>query len=158
MLMKKYIVLFVLILIQSCSSGGGDSNPAAAVKVNLLGVWNYQLQFKNSNCDGLFPKGTATIESLNGDLTKMGNILIQGQGIDTDSLGNCFFTVINELDTGWSGRPAEQTVGEYTAFIVADDLGDNTIVTDVIDSFTATKIQETTTSTNGVVDIFVLTR
>ena len=71
--------------------------------MNLLGIWDYQFQFKNSNCDTLFPQGTLTVESLNGDLTKMGNLLIQGQGVDTDSFGNCFFTVLNEVDTSWSG-------------------------------------------------------
>ena len=155
--MKKYLILITLILIQGCSSGGGDE-AAPAVKVNLLGVWDYQVQFQNSNCDALFPKGTVTVESLNGDLTKMGNILIQGQGIDTDSFGNCFFTVINEVDSTWSGRPAEQTVSEYTAFSVADNLGDNTIQSYVVNSFTDNKIVETTTSTNDVVEIFSLTR
>ena len=157
MIMKKYLILIALILIQGCSSGGGD-DAAPAVKVNLLGVWDYRFQFQNSNCDELFPQGTMTMESLNGDLTKLGNLLIQGQGIDTDSFGNCFFTVINEVDTKWSGRPAEQTASEFKAYVIADHLGDNTIKTYTLDSFTASKIQDTTTSTNDVIETAALTR
>lgn len=153
--MNKYIVLFALIVIQGCSSGGGGET---APPVNLLGVWNYQFTFQNSICSGLFPKGTVTVESLNGDTTKIGNILLEGTTIDLDSFGNCSIAVLNNLDSTWSGRPAEQTISEYRAFIVTDSLGDNTIKSDVVDSFTATKIQETITYTNGVIEIDVLTR
>jgi hypothetical protein len=155
--MKKYLVLFALILIQGCSSSGGD-DAAPAVKVNLLGAWDYQFTFQNSICDGLFPSGTSTVESLNGDTTKIGNILMLGETIDIDGFGNCSIIPLNELVTDWSGRPAEQTAADFTAYTVADNLGDNTIASYVLNSFTDRKIQETTTYTNGVVEIFVITR
>ena len=156
-IVKKYFILFALIIIQGCSSGGGD-DAAPAVEVNLLGTWDYQFTFQNSICDDLFPKGTATVESLNGDTTKMGNILMLGETIDVDSFGNCSIIPLNELVTDWSGRPAVQTAAQFTAFTVADNLGDNTIQSYVLDSFTDRHIAETTTFTNGVVEKFSMTR
>ena len=53
---------------------------------------------------------------------------------------------------------AEQTAAEFTAYAVADNLGDNTIASYVLNSFTDRKVQETTTFTNGVIEIFGMTR
>ena len=154
--MKKYLILLTLILIQGCSSGGDDAAPA--VKVDLLGVWNYGFTYQNSICSGLYPQGTLTVEQLGSDTTKIGNLVIDGTTIDLDDFGNCSIIAQNRVDSSWSGRPAEQTLAEYNAYTVADNLGDNTIQSDVIESFTSTKIQEKITYTNGVVQITVLSR
>ena len=40
--MKKYLILFALILIQGCSSGGGDSAPATTLPTtssDATGIW-----------------------------------------------------------------------------------------------------------------------
>ena len=40
--MKKYFLLFALIIIQGCSSGGGDSTPALAIPLDTSDIRIYQ--------------------------------------------------------------------------------------------------------------------
>ncbi len=156
--MKKIILLTISLLIYGCSSGGGGDDTANTLQVNLIGTWNYDIATQNTVCDGLIAKGILTVSSLNGDLSKIGDVSIQGEGFDLDSFSNCVFTVVDEVDTDSRGDPAVQTANEYLASIKEDNLGDNTIKSVRLDSFTNNKIIEVEELTNGVIFTFIITR
>ncbi len=155
--MKKIILILLTTIIYSCSSGGGSNAPTETV--NLLGTWNYSVITQNSFCDGLEAKGIVTISSLNGDLTKIGDVTSQGEEFKVDDFNNCFFIVLNETDTGFFGEPSEQTSNQY---LVLDKnihaaAGDE-IKPIRLDSFTENKIIEISESVDGVIITFTLTR
>ena len=116
--MKKYLILFVIILIQGCSSGGGDSAPVSTEEVNLLETWNYTLT-STDECAGFVAIGIVDFQSLNGDITTLGNLLLQGEGFDSIN-GVCSLVPIDITDTDWIGRPAVQTANEFQTFYNLD--------------------------------------
>jgi hypothetical protein len=62
--MKKYLALFALILIQGCSSGGGDGS-AGTVTNSIVGIWEYT--YPGSGCVEaytIYPTGTWSQTSL----------------------------------------------------------------------------------------------
>ena len=161
--MKHFILFLPLILVFGCSSddvtpSGTINNTGASVRVNLAGAWDYQIVTQNSICDGLIANGTMTVQTLPSDASKIGNILLSGDGYDNDNFGNCFIVQVTETETGWSGRPIEQTADEYLAFVQADNVGDNTIASVRLDAFNDSKISEVETLTNSVVITSTITR
>lgn len=116
--MKKYLILLALILIQGCSSGGGDSAPVISEEVNLLGTWNYTLT-STDECAGFVAIGIVDFQSLNGDITTLGNLLLQGEGFDSIN-GVCSLASIDITNTDWIGRPAVQTANEFQTFYNLD--------------------------------------
>ena len=144
--MKKYLILFALILVQGCSSGGGDSAPAT---VDLIGMWSYELTTNNTFCDGFVATGIYDVQSLNGDVTKIGDIVVSGEiffGADT---GPCLVgNINNQVDPGWSGRPAVMTAAQYLSFTNLDNALSPPIPSVKIDVFTSTQILQVDTLNN----------
>ena len=157
---KSIILLLISFGFVACGGGGGgeDTSPAATLEVNLLGDWDYTAKTENSICDGLVAKGVVTINSLNGDVTKIGSMVMRGEGFDVDRYNNCIFVTVDEVDTDFQGRPAVQTANQFLAYINEDNKGDNTIKEEKLESFTKDKIISTTYYTNGVITRVTLTR
>ncbi len=155
-MLKKALIISFVLFVTGC---GGDSDTTAdTLEVNLLGTWDYGLITQNAVCDGLIAKGTLTVQSLNGDLTKIGDVLSQGEGFDISSFGSCVFKVVDNISTDNRGEPAVQTANQYLALINEANLGDNTIKSVRIDSFTDHKIIEVKEYTNGVIYTLIYTR
>ena len=55
-------------------------------------MWDYQ--HTNSICVDITATGTRTFESLNGDTTKIGNVLWMGEIVVSD-MGNCVIIITN---------------------------------------------------------------
>ena len=147
--MKKYLILFALILVQGCSSGGGDSAPAT---VDLIGMWGYELTTNNTVCDGEVATGIYDVQSLNGDVTKIGDIVVSGEIFFGDDIsGLCVRgTITDEVDPGWSGRPAVMTAAQYLTFTNLDNaaLPANVRPSVTINVFTSTQILQVDTLNN----------
>ncbi len=157
--MKKIIIILLISIISACSSSSDSGDDTAStLKVNLIGTWDYSMFSNNSVCDGLVAKGIITVNSLNGDLSKIGTTSLQGEGFDIDRFGNCVFITLDETDTSSQGRPSEQTANDWLKYTNEDNAGDNTIKGVRLDSFNATKIIEVTDYTNGVTITFAFTR
>jgi len=144
----------------ACGGGSSeDSTPTPApITVNVLGTWDYAIFTENSICDGLLIQGIEIIESLNGDTTKIGDIIIDGAGFDVDINQNCFVTTIHETSSKVSGFPSTGTADDWLALGEALNAGDNTIDHLSVDSFNEFKIQTSTHFTNGIIITSILTR
>ena len=162
--MKKYALILAMAILAGCSSddvsvpSGTINNTGAAIEISVLGTWDYLVRTENSICDGLFAQGTVTLQPLSTDSTKIGNIVLSGDGYDTDNRGNCFITQVNETDSDWSGRDANLTADEYLAFVRQDNIGDNTIQSIRLDAFNDSRIVEVETYTNTVIITTTLSR
>jgi hypothetical protein len=167
--MKRYRILSILItvalvfIVSSCGDSGdsgtvktpGTITPINAEEVNLLGNWNYTLTITDSECTGFVANGILDFQSMNGDLTVIGDVLIQGEGFLIAN-GICNLVPINITNTEWSGRPAVQSVSEFLTFKQLDLLGTGQTVR--YDAFTSTRIVEVTTLLDGEVGTFTWTR
>ena len=122
-------------------------------EVNLLGMWNYDITTTDA-CSGIIAKGIIDFQSLNGDLTKLGDLLLQGEGFSVHN-GICNLVARNIVITEWRGRPAVQTASEYLAFKQLDLVGTGQTVR--YDTFTSNRIVEVTTVPGNVLT-FVFTR
>lgn len=141
------------------SSSSGDSTPPPApITVNVIGTWDYAIFTENSICDGLLAQGVEIIESLNGDTTKVGDIIIEGSGFGVDSNQNCFVKAISETTSRASGFTSTGTADDWLDIGYALNAGDNTIDHLSVDSFNEYKIQSSTHYTNGVIITTILTR
>ena len=136
--MKPSLVSYSLILLVSlslgitgCTDGGSDEN-----KVNLIGTWNYSMTWENSVCDGFLAIGTTTILSLNGDLSKIGDITRQGEFLSIDG-NNCTVLTVNETDIDERGEPSTLTKSEYLTSLEEGTSGDSSIR---LDSYTNNQI------------------
>ena len=143
----------------ACGGGGDDSTTLPEpIVVNVIGTWDYAITTQNSICDGLLAQGVEIIESLNGDTTKIGDIIISGSGFDVDSNQNCFVTAIDEITSKASGFESTGTVDDWLAVAEAVNAGDNTIDHFSVESFNEYKIQTSTHYTNGVIITSIITR
>jgi len=145
------IILLVILAMLSACGGGGDGD--SGEEVNLLGMWNYDITTTDA-CSGIVAKGIFDFQSLNGDITKLGDLLLQGEGFSVHS-GVCNLVARNIVITEWRGRPAVQTVSEYRAFKQLDLVGTGQTVR--YDTFTSNQIVEVTTVPGNVLT-FALTR
>ena len=153
--MKIYIGLFALIFMQGCSSDGDNNDSSQITETNLLGTWNYK--FTNSACVDVTTTGTRTFESLDGDLTKIGNVLWLGEVVARDNNGDCVVNIINNIEVTWIGRPAIQTSADYIAYRTSEllnipDFKEFQVV------FSEDKIDETIVYKDGFTIRFTLTR
>ncbi len=141
------------------SSSSGDSTPPPApVTVNLIGTWDYMIISQNSVCDGKVVQGIEIIEPLDGDTTKIGNIIIDGEGFKLDSNQNCYVDAVYEVTSRAAGYPSTGTVDDYLRVVEEMNAGDNTIKSIRVDSFNAYKIVSVTEYTNGVIITSTITR
>ncbi len=141
------------------SSGGGDSTPPPApITVNLIGTWDYQTWTTNSTCDGLLAQGVKIVESLDGDMSRMGNTLTQGTTFKLDSNQNCYVAPDEELTDRTYGLPSEMTADEYLNLLYSVVAGDNTIQSIRVDSFNNMNIIKVYEFTNGVIITEQMTR
>jgi len=143
--------------------GGGNSTPPPEpepepIVVNVIGTWDYAVTTQNSICDGLLAQGVEIIESLNGDTTKIGDIIVSGSDFGVDSNQNCFVKPIDVTTSKASGFPSTGTADDWLALGNALNAGDNTIDRIVVDSFNKYKIQTSIYYKNGVVVTSLLTR
>lgn len=172
--MKTYRILSVLItltlmfIVSGCSSSGSGSDSASTLpttpttttpvvtdEVNLLGTWNYALSTTDPECTGFVANGILDFQSLNGDITTIGDLLIQGEGIlIANSI--CTLATVNLTYTEWSGRPAMLAAAEFLTFKNIDLIGTGQTVR--YDVFTSARIVEVTTMPDGVVGTFTWTR
>lgn len=138
--------------------GGGSSSSTPPPSVNVLGAWDYLIITENSVCDGLSAQGVEIIEPLDGDTSKIGNIIIDGEGYALTSNQTCYLTSVYDVSTRAYGVNSVLTGDEYLNIVTALTAGDNTIKQITVDSFTDYKIQDTVEYTNGVKIRTILTR
>ena len=159
--MKKLKLLllagFATFFFTACgSSGGGDST--SPLIVNLIGTWNYDSWTQNSSCDGKLAQGIEVISPLDGDNSKIVEILIQGTTFALDGNQNCYLTSINEISNRAYGYPTSMTADEYLDFVRQANAEDNSIKDIRVDSFNEYKVVIVYEYTNGVIITEQLTR
>ena len=159
--MKKLKLLllagFATFFFTACgSSGGADSTPQ--IIVNLIGTWNYDSWTQNSGCDGKLAQGIEVISPLDGDNSKIVEILRQGTTFAFDSNQNCYLTSINEISNRSYGYPTAMLVDEYLEFVRQENAGDNSIKHIRVDSFNEYKVVIVYEYTNGVIITDQMTR
>ncbi len=161
--MKKIIVFLLIgittLFFTACGGGGGDSTPPVPpIQVNLIGTWNYGTFTQNSVCDGLLAQGVKIVDSLNGDMTKMGSTHTQGTKFELDGNMNCYLAPIDEVTNRTYGLPSVVTSSEYLTMLQQVVAGDNTIQSIRVDSFNDINIVKVYTFVNGVVITEQMTR
>ena len=161
--MKKIITILLAglatLFFTACGSSSSDTPPAPApITVNLIGTWDYTTWTTNSTCDGLLAQGVKIVESLDGDMTRMGNTLTQGTTFKLDSNQNCYVAPDEELTDRTYGLPSEITADEYLAMLYNVVAGDNTIQSIRVDSFNNMNIIKVYEFTNGVIITEQMTR
>lgn len=162
--MKKLttILLAGLATLFFTACGGGSSGdstpPPAPITVNLIGTWDYMVITENSVCDGKVAQGIEIIEPLNGDTTKIGDIIVDGEGFALDSNQNCYVTSVYDVSSRASGYQSTGTVDDYLRVVEEMHAGDNTIKSIRIDSFNEYKIVSVVEYTNGVIITSQITR
>ena len=158
--MKKFIKVFIAglatMFLTACGGGGGDNTPE--ITVNVLGTWNYSAFTQNSVCDGKLAQGTEIIDSLNGDTTKIGNVIVEGTGFALDCNQNCYLKAISTITSRASGYQSTGTADDWLNIGYAINAGDNTIDHLSVESFNNNKIQTSTHYKNGIVVTSILTR
>jgi len=167
--MMKIIILAITVFIHGCtseesldssfvSSIENNKNLVSVSEVNLLGTWNYDISTKNTVCDNFVAKGIITYSSLNGDITKMGNETLQGEGFGVDDYGDCLFVTIDETNNNWKERSSTLTPEQFEKFNEQDSV--NEFITNyiVVDTFTDSKIIYIINYSNGTSVTTVLTR
>ncbi len=140
------------------SSSGDSTPPPEPITVNLIGTWDYMVTTQNSVCDGKVAQGIEIIEPLDGDTTKIGDIIIDGEDFALDSNQNCYVTSIYEVTSRASGYQSTGTVDDYLKIVKEINAGDNTIKSIRIDSFNEYKIVSVIEYTNGVILTSQITR
>lgn len=140
------------------SSSGDSTPPPEPITVNLIGTWNYMVTTENSVCDGKVAQGIEIVEPLDGDTTKIGDIIIDGEGFALDSNQNCYVTSVYEVSSRASGYQSTGTVDDYLRIVEEMNAGDNTIKSIRIDSFNEYKIVSVIEYTNGVIITSQITR
>jgi len=158
--MKKFIKVFIagLATIFLTACGGGGSGSSSDITVNVIGTWNYAVTTQNSVCDGKLAQGTEIIDSLNGDTTKIGNVIVEGTGFALDGNQNCYLTAISTITSRASGYQSTGTADDWLNIGYAINAGDNTIDRLEVESFNNNKIQTSTYYKNGVIITSLLTR
>ena len=149
--MFKLLVVFFVLLIAGCN----DDGSANEVKVDLIGVWNYSATTQNFPCDGVEAIGILTIHSLNGDLSRIGDITMQGENLELDEDGNCYLGSVDITIKDAEGEPSSQTANEYAN--VGDPLDEGT-KSYTVPVFEENRIIEVTEYDNGVILTIVLIR
>ena len=104
---------------------------------------------KNSICDGLVAKGTEIIESYNGDIEQIGDIILQGTSFAIDSSGNCYLNSVNKVDSSASGHKSNMTKSEFEEFGKERLSGIGTIKSFEIVNYNNMIISEKVTLSNG---------
>ncbi len=159
--MKKLKLLllagFATFFFSACgSSGGGDSTPP--VIVDLIGTWNYASWTQNSGCDGKLAEGIEVISSLDGDNSKIVEILRQGTTFALDGNQNCYLTSINEISNRSYGYPTTMLADEYLELMRQANAGDNSLKHILVDTFNEYKVIVVYEYTNGVIITDQMTR
>ncbi len=95
-------------------SDSDETAPPVPVEVNMIGTWEYHISTQNSDCDGLAVEGLQTTESLDGDMTTMGNTHFRGTNLELDS---CDIVPIDKISTLGRGFPSVMTQDEYLAYL-----------------------------------------
>ena len=148
---------FATLFFTACgSSGSDDSTPP--ITVNLIGTWDYATWTTNSTCDGLLAQGVKIVDSLNGDISTIGNTLTQGTNFKLDSNQNCYIAPYEELTDRTYGLPSVMTADEYLALLRNVVAGDNTIKSIRVDSFNDINIIKVYEYTSGVIITEQMTR
>ncbi len=142
----------------SSSSSGDSTPPPAPITVNLIGTWDYMVITENSVCDGKVAQGIEIIEPLDGDTTRIGNIIVDGEGFKLDSNQNCYVDSVYDISSRALGYPSTGTADDYLRIIEEMNAGDNTIKSIRVDSFNAYKIVSVVEYTNGVIITSQITR
>lgn len=153
--MKKIFILLTTIFVIACSS---EDNSKPILTVDLLGDWAYALTTQGTVCDGVTAVGTVTISSLNGDLSKIGGYLVQGEWLDLDNPGSCSVVLIDVEDDNWVGRPGTETIDQYQTYSQQDEAGEIFVDSVAITIFTTTRIVQVTEFSNGASITSDLTR
>ncbi len=162
--MKKNIVVLAIsisiLFFTACGGGGGGGGTPAPpqVQVNLIGTWSYQTYTQNNVCDGLLAQGVKIVDSLDGDMSTMGNTRTQGTTFKLDANQNCYLAPIDEVTTRTYGVASVMTSDEYLALLQQVTAGDNTIQSIRVDSFNDMNIIKVYTFTNGVIITEQMTR
>lgn len=125
------------------------------IAVNAIGTWNYQIWTFNTPCDGLLAQGTKVVDSMNGDITKMGNTLTQGTTFASTSNLQCSLISIDEIGINTFGLPSTMINMDASYGAAA---GVNTLLFIDVDSFNTFQVEKEYYFTNGVVITELLTR
>lgn len=151
--MKNILTITFIAFLYACQSA--DNNSEQETRVNLIGTWFYTATVQNNLCNGIEAQGIMIVESLNGDLSRIGDILIQGESLDSDESGNCALGIIDERLSTDQGEPSSQTLTEYE-----DDTESHSdlIVSDTTTVFTENKIVQVTEFSTGAILTMTFTR
>ena len=151
--MKKFVAYLLVglatLFFTACGGGGSsDSNTTITAScpttVNLIGTWDYEVTTQNSTCDGLTAEGFEIIQSLDGDTTKLGEIIIAGtkfEEIVDGSVASCSLVSYSVTDKTAYGLPSTITCDDYETYLYSREDGNSDLVSIKLNTFTDSTIE-----------------
>ena len=168
MRLKKIVKLLsigvIAFVMTGCDGGGSSGNglsvppPLYQVKVNLIGTWDYATYTINSRCDGREVQGIEIIDSLRGNTSRIGDIIIEGEIFALDDYDNCSVAPIDMVTSVISGTNSTLTRDEFIDLRYRLNAWDDTVEAISVDGYTDARIKTSILYKNGVILTTILTR
>ncbi len=162
-IVKLLVWVMVTLVMTGCSgtSTGKELPPPSAVyleRVNLIGTWDYSMSTVNSRCDGRAVQGIEIIESLNGDTSRIGDIILDGERFALDGFDNCDIVPIDAVIQVLSGSSSTLTRDEFIDMRYQLNAWDDTVKAISVDGWTDTRIETSIVHKNGMIVTIIMTR
>lgn len=145
-----FLVGFTTLFFTACGGGGSsDTNTTITAScpttVNIIGTWEYEVTTQNSSCDGLIAEGFEIIQPLDGDTSKVGDIIIAGtkfeEIVDISGSSSCSLISFNLTDTSVYGLPSTITCDEYVTYLYSREDGNDELMSIEVNTFTDSTIE-----------------
>lgn len=145
-----FMVGFTTLFFTACGGGGSsDTNTTITAScpttVNIIGTWEYEVTTQNSTCDGLIAEGFEIIQPLDGDTSKVGDIIIAGtkfeEIVDISGSSSCSLISFNLTDTSAYGLPSTITCDEYITYLYGREDGNDELISIEVNTFTDSTIE-----------------
>jgi hypothetical protein len=152
--MKRFILLvwtISLVFFVGCESRTEVSDTQ---KVDFIGIWNYDITYKNGQCDHLSAKGTIDITLSEGDPSKIGLVMRKGDKFDIGKDQNCVLSKTEDSNDAFLGYDRLFTKKGYLDYLKKFHKGNKALLSIKITEFNQDKITVKEEFSNGVLITF----
>ena len=149
--LKFFVLIIGLVLFVGCESRTEVSDTQ---KVDFIGIWNYDITYKNGQCDHLTAKGTIDITLSEDNPSKIGLVIRKGDKFDSDEDKKCILSKTEDSNDAFLGYDRMFTKKGYLDYLKKFHTGNKALLSIKIAEFDQNKITVEEKFSNGVLITF----